>query len=161
MSSKILIRQIEKTDKHDLFNLRNIPEVYRWFINSGEINYDDHENWVNDRVINWPEFTLVASKNNEPVGLCYLKFISDLKFEISIHVNPTYQNFGVGSNLLSELLIVAGKREIKTILANVNSDNEQSIIFFRKHGFIDYENQNNENQFLDKRVYITMKLQLQ
>ena len=160
MSSKIFIRQIQKFDEGDLFNLRNLPEIHRCFINSNKIDFDEHKNWVHDRSLNCPELTLVALNEDELIGLCYLKFISQLKFEISIHIKPNFQNIGIGSSLVSELLFAANEKNIKIILATIDSDNKQSINFFRKHGFIKDQNQNNEKLILDKRSYISMKLQL-
>ena len=158
MDSKLSIRIAQLTDESELFKLRNSPEIYKWFINSNMINLEEHKKWLMDRVENWPKFTFVAIENNYLVGLCYLKIIAEMKYEISIHVMPNLQNTGIGSNLISEMIKSSRKYGVTAIFARINRENLRSLNFFKKHGFVEYYYQVNE--FLVNKNFATFQLQL-
>jgi phosphinothricin acetyltransferase len=57
--------------------------------------------------------------------------------EVTYFILPDHTERGLGSRLLDMLIHDARELNIDTLLANISSLNEKSILFHRKHGFVD------------------------
>ncbi len=57
--------------------------------------------------------------------------------EVSYFIAPEFTGWGVGSDLLERLVEDARARGIDTLLASVSSENEGSIRFHARHGFVE------------------------
>ena len=83
---------------------------------------------------------LVAEKNGEIAGWAALSPVSSRCVyqgvaEVSIYVGAKHRNIGVGTALMSELIIASEKEGIWTLQSGVFPENHGSLTLQRKHGF--------------------------
>lgn len=89
--------------------------------------YKDHVKFVeNQPYREW--FVLWSKEFKCLVGSLYLTQNN----EVGIHLTKEYQDHGLGSDALKQLL---ERHKNEDIYANINPKNEKSMSFFRKHGF--------------------------
>ena len=159
MSIEVTIRTIASRDSFELYNLRNCSESVRWFLSNKKITLNEHRKWVESRLEELSNLTLVAIVKDTVIGICYLNFLKKNDYEISINVNCNFQNLGIGNMLVREMLAAARKSKIQNIYATVHSKNINSINFFYKNFF----NLCEDSDFLSpkKATFIKMKLNLE
>ncbi len=159
MSIEVKIRTITSMDTYELYNLRNCSESVRWFLSNKEITLNEHKKWVEGRVAELPNLTLVAIVKDKVIGICYLNFLKKNDYEISINVNCNFQGLGIGNMLIREILAAARKSKIQNIYALIHEKNINSINFFYANFFILCK----ENDFLPPKqdTFIKMKLNLE
>ncbi|MEW5832360.1 MAG: GNAT family N-acetyltransferase [Campylobacterota bacterium] len=75
-----------------------------------------------------------------------------------IAVLPEFRGRGIGSEMMSQLLIEAGAL-YERISVSVVSDSP-AIRFYERHGFVRYQNGSNEKSFVDGADVVTMIKQL-
>lgn len=83
---------------------------------------------------------LVAEINNEVVGFGYYSEFRtrpayQFTIEHSVYVSNQYHNKGIGKILLSELIQLAKKQNKNTMIAVIDSENQNSVVFHQKAGF--------------------------
>jgi len=83
---------------------------------------------------------IVAEINNEAVGFGYyseFRFREAYKFTVehSVYANKNYKGKGIGYLLLTELIALAKKQDLHTMIGVIDSENESSITFHEKFGF--------------------------
>jgi N-acetylglutamate synthase-like GNAT family acetyltransferase len=159
MSVEVKIRTIVSKDSYELYNLRNSSESVRWFLSNKKIAPNEHKIWVESRLAELSNFTLVALVKDNVIGVCYLNFLKKNDYEISININCNFQNIGVGKRLIQEMLVAARKSKIQNIYAVVHRKNINSINFFNKNFFILCEDADCLLPEHDR--FIKMKLQLE
>ena len=57
------------------------------------------------------------------------------KAELSLTVHDSYQNRGIGTALLSHLLVIAKEKNLKKVHLTVRADNKRAIDLNKKFGF--------------------------
>lgn len=159
MSIEVKIRTIASKDSYELYNLRNSSESVRWFLSDKKITPNEHKKWVQSRLVEFANFTLVALINDNVIGICYLNFLKKNHYKISINVNCNFQNIGVGERLIREMLVAARKSKIQNICAVVHSKNVNSINFFYKNFFSLCED--SDCLLPEHDTFIKMKLELE
>lgn len=83
---------------------------------------------------------LIAEINNELVGFGYYSEFRtrpayQFTIEHSVYVSNQHQHKGIGKILLTELIQLAQKQDKKTIIAVIDSENQNSVVFHQKAGF--------------------------
>jgi L-amino acid N-acyltransferase YncA len=83
---------------------------------------------------------IVAELNNEVVGFGYyseFRFREAYKFTVehSVYANKNFIGKGIGHLLLTELITLAQKQGLHTMIGVIDSENESSIAFHEKFGF--------------------------
>lgn len=83
---------------------------------------------------------IVAELNNEVVGFGYyseFRFREAYKFTVehSVYANKNHIGKGIGNLLLTELIVLAKKQGLHTMIGVIDSENENSISFHEKFGF--------------------------
>lgn len=83
---------------------------------------------------------IVATINNKVVGVGYyseFRFKEAYKFTVehSVYVKPSEQGKGIGKLLLEHLIAFAKKQNRHTMIAVIDSENKNSILFHEKFGF--------------------------
>lgn len=83
---------------------------------------------------------IVAKINTEIVGFGYyseFRFREAYKFTVehSVYAKKNYIGKGIGHLLLSELIDLAKKQNLHTMIGVIDSENESSIAFHEKFGF--------------------------
>jgi len=135
-----MIREATKKD------LMDILEIYNDAILNTTAIYDYKTHTLEDR-IQWYEKRkqdgyplLVSEKNDKVVGFAtYGSFRAYPAFkytiEHSVYVHKDYRNLGIGKTLLKELIDIANVDEYATMVACIDSLNENSIKIHEKFGF--------------------------
>jgi L-amino acid N-acyltransferase len=95
--------------------------------------------WYDTKIAgNWP--VLVAEEAGAVVGWASFSQFRDKpgyrhSVEHSLYVRQDHQGRGVGSRLLTALVVEARRRGLHTMVGGVSGDNPGSIAFHEKHGF--------------------------
>lgn len=93
--------------------------------------WDEHCKFVDSKP--HKDWFLVFNKNEELIGQFYIT----KKKEIGIYVIKRYRRVDYGNQIMHLIL----KREKGSeLFANINPENEASIAFFKKHGFVHIQN---------------------
>jgi L-amino acid N-acyltransferase YncA len=155
----LIVREVSKKDEIAFLSIRNHPDNYKWFFNSSTISLEEHRDWFHERILNMQFFTLVAEIDNEVVGMAYISDTTHFSPKISIGIMPSLRNSGVGTKLLSELILRARIRGFKSLTAEILNTNSISIRFFLKSGF----NPESEDKSFHKNrkqevIYLSMNL---
>ena len=88
----------------------------------------------------YPSYTLIDSENDCIIGFCQLSPYNPFSTFaevacITYFIAPNYTGNGLGYECLLKLEEDAKVMGIKTLLAEVSSENTGSILFHKKHGF--------------------------
>ena len=83
---------------------------------------------------------LIAILNDEVVGFgtygqFRIKEGNQFTVEHSVYVAVNYTGRGIGKMLLEELIAIAKKQKMHTMIGVIDSENQDSIAFHEKHGF--------------------------
>lgn len=85
-------------------------------------------------------------------------YIDDTTPILTIAVLPAFRDRGIGSGMLEQLLIEAGALYERISVSVVS--NSPAIHFYKKHGFVEYQNGSKEKSFVDGADVVTMIKQL-
>ena len=156
---KLIVREVSKLDETAFLSIRNHPDNYKWFFNSSKISVEEHRDWFHARILNMQFFTLVAEIDNEVVGMAYIIDATHLSPRISIGIKPSSSSSGVGTKLLSELVLRAKIRGIASLTAEILTTNSISIRFFSKSGFsLESESNSFDKTRKQEVVYLSLNL---
>ena len=83
---------------------------------------------------------IVATQNNELLGFGYyseFRFREAYKYTVehSVYAKKEAIGKGVGNLLITELIMLAKKQKLHTMIGVIDSENESSIAFHQKFGF--------------------------
>jgi RimJ/RimL family protein N-acetyltransferase len=136
-TSRFEIRNIKQEDEIELLQLRNDSPELVYFLNSRKVEDFEHAAWFSKRLRLEREFTKVLTLEDVIFGVGYLDRDHDIEWraKVSINLAKKYQNFGLGSLMLKELLEVSEKFNVKEIVCQTHIENIASIKFFEKNGF--------------------------
>ena len=84
---------------------------------------------------------IVATMDNRIVGFGYyseFRFREAYRFTVehSVYVANDYYDKGIGKQLLSELISLAKKQKLHTMVAVIDSENQSSVVFHEQFGFV-------------------------
>jgi L-amino acid N-acyltransferase YncA len=107
------------------YDVRTLNEQLDWFREKGQQNFP----------------VIVATDENDKVlgfgtyGSFRLKTGYKFTVEHSVYVREGFSGKGIGKLILSELIEVAKKQKLHTIIGLIDTDNAGSIAFHEKFGF--------------------------
>ncbi|MDA0351225.1 MAG: GNAT family N-acetyltransferase [Chloroflexi bacterium] len=127
-------------------DLPAINAIYNEEIRTGVATWD-YEPWTLEARERWfqdhdpAEPVLVAEVDGQVVGFAYLslyrpKFGYRFTREDTVYLDPLFQGRGLGRRLLQALVDQARGRDIRTLLAVIESSNEASIALHERLGFV-------------------------
>jgi UDP-2,4-diacetamido-2,4,6-trideoxy-beta-L-altropyranose hydrolase len=149
--SDITIRRVKVEDSRLLLAWRNDPEARMWSRNDGEISLAEHQRWLEDWL-----------SSNQSKGYFFLIEVSGVAagmirfdksgidtFEISVLVDPKFQNRGVAQNAinLATSEVLEGNYRFK-VIASVHFKNLASIKLFNR---LEYRDDGLSGDFLKFR----------
>ena len=135
MKLNFFVRQIKSSDETGLLQLRNNPELYKWFLSKSPVEPMDHKNWMKSRLKSFKQITLVAESSDSVIGTAYLSGLVNGMAEVSIRVEKASSGHGVGKLLLQKLIEQAKDLDISMLYARVHKNNFDSIRFFENADF--------------------------
>ncbi len=122
----------------DIFNyyIKNTTAAYREDIVDDSFFDDLFEDAIGDA-------KYIMKIGEEIIGFCLLEYFMPIRTfrevaEVTYFIKKEYIGRGIGKMALEILEQDAKQKGIKTIVANITSDNKGSIRFHEKNGFIKY-----------------------
>ncbi len=136
----IIIRKYQKSDATAIldiinYNILNATALYDYTIRSLEQQESILESKIQS---GFP--VIIAENNGEVVGFgmySEFRFREAYKFTVehSVYVNQTNQGLGIGKLLLTELIQLAKKQGLHTMIGVIDAENQNSIAFHHQFGF--------------------------
>lgn len=117
------------------YNILNSTAIYDYNIRS----YDQQKAFLDDKIKkNFP--VIVAETDGKVVGFGMygeFRFREAYKYTVehSVYVDNEFHGNGIGKLLLSELIQLAKKQNLHTMIAVIDAENQSSIDFHEKFGF--------------------------
>ena len=117
------------------YNILHSTALYDYTIRS----YEQQKNILEEKINkNFP--VLVAELDGNIVGFgmySEFRFREAYKFTVehSVYVNKDFHGKGVGKVLMQELIALARKQKLHTMIAVIDSENQSSVEFHEKFGF--------------------------
>ena len=102
-------------------------------------SHEQQKNILEDKINkNFP--VIVAELDGNVVGFgmySEFRFREAYKFTVehSVYVNENFHGKGIGKLLLQELIVLARKQKLHTMIAVIDSENQGSVEFHEKFGF--------------------------
>ncbi len=136
----IKIRKYESKDTQYIleiinFNILNSVSLYDYTIRS----FEQQKSILEDKIAkNFP--IIVAEIDGVCVGFgmySEFRFREAYKFTVehSVYVSEEFNGKGIGKLLLLELIVLAKKQGLHTMIGVIDSENQNSIDFHKKYGF--------------------------
>ena len=136
----ITIRNYQKSDAIAIldiinYNILNATALYDYYIR----NLAQQESILESKIqAGFP--VIVAENNGKVVGFgmySEFRFREAYKFTVehSVYVNQNNQGLGIGKLLLSELIQLAKKQGLHTMIGVIDAENQNSIDFHHQFGF--------------------------
>lgn len=137
---EIKLRSYKTEDTQDIlaiinYNILNSTALYDYNIRS----YDQQKEILEDKIKNgFP--VIVAEYGGKVIGFgmySEFRFREAYKFTVehSVYVDKEYHGKGIGKLLLQELIQLAKKQNLHTMIAVIDSENQSSVEFHEKYGF--------------------------
>lgn len=133
--TKLNLRPVEKKDYEQILEWRNDPDVRLNSLTQHIISIDEHIEYWNDFLMAKTNFAFIATHDNNDIGVFKLKNVDKATYEIDIFLSKSYQNRGLGSQILKIAKEVAVQKGMKKLIAKIKYDNEASKKVFEKVGF--------------------------
>ena len=123
-----------------------ILEIINYNIVNATALYDYNERTLQTQIAMFEDKSskgfpiLIAIENDIVVGFGYyseFRFREAYKFTVehSVYAHQNHIGKGIGKILLEELIIIAQKQNLHTMVAVIDSENQGSIAFHEKFGF--------------------------
>jgi L-amino acid N-acyltransferase len=136
----IKIRKYEIKDTQEIlniinFNILNSVSLYDYNIRT----FEQQKSILEDKIAkNFP--VIVSEVNGNCVGFgmySEFRFREAYKFTVehSVYVSEDFNGKGIGKLLLLELISLAKKQGLHTMIGVIDSENQNSIDFHKKYGF--------------------------
>lgn len=117
-------------------NILHSTALYDYTIRS----YEQQKNILEEKIHkNFP--VIVAELKGNVVGFgmySEFRFREAYKFTVehSVYVNENFHGKGIGKQLLQELIVLARKQKLHTMIAVIDAENQSSVEFHEKFGFV-------------------------
>lgn len=133
------IRKATIEDSLGIYEIRNCPEVLKFFFNPNPVSFESHHEWFKKSLESQFRFIYVVHYENELAGVARFDLAPDKKeANVSIYTAKKFWNKGVGSFALleSEELLRNEVPSCLKIIAQVLVENEASLKFFKSCDYI-------------------------
>lgn len=145
----------------DMINALSNPEVSKLLGDSlYNLSIEEEIEWINSNQ-DGNTFSLITKDTNEFIGNCGFNEINDNYGEIGIFLSPRFQNIGLGTEALTELIRFGFENlNLDEIRLVVYSHNERAISCYQRLGFTEYRRDvdiaRRNNQRIDD-VYMSLR----
>ena len=136
----IKIRTYKTEDTQAILEILNYNILFSTSLYDYEIRSYEQQKTILEDKLNKGFPVIVAELDNEVVGFgMYSEFRlrEAYKFTVehSVYVNENFQGKGIGKLLFLELIDLARKQNLHTMIAVIDSENQNSVSFHEKLGF--------------------------
>lgn len=133
-------------EKMSIEHQKSIMKIFNYYIENTTAAFpastlpEEFFAMLMEKTKGYPAYTILNSETLEVAGFCSLsayKAFSTFKetATISYFISQDYVGKGVGEQCLKKLETDAMQMGIKHIIAEISSENQQSLRFHAKHGF--------------------------
>lgn len=137
---KIQIRPYQTEDTQAILDLINYNILHSTALYDYNIrSYEQQQNILQEKINkNFP--VIVAELDGQVVGFgmySEFRFREAYKFTVehSVYVNEAFHGQGIGQQLLQELIHLAKKQKLHTMIAVIDAENQGSVAFHEQFGF--------------------------
>ena len=137
---EIQIRAYQPEDTQAILDIINHNILHSTALYDYKIrSYEQQKTILEEKISkNFP--VIVAELNGQAVGFgmySEFRFREAYKFTVehSVYVNEAFHGKGIGKLLLQELIFLAKKQKLHTMIAVIDSENQSSVEFHEKFGF--------------------------
>ncbi len=128
------IRTATDNDMMDVFEIRNIPEVYEGFYTQKEpLTKQEHMTWWYSRNADW--LKIIIEIDGKTAGIMHIGQMDHWSPEIGIALKPEYWGKGYGKEAIKEALSILKVRSYKYCHTTILKSNNQSLKAFKGCGF--------------------------
>ena len=136
------IRFIRPNERYvaDMMATLNNPEVSTFVSNRTiDLTYEDEINWIAENQVGY-NFSMITKDTEEFIGNCGFNDVDEKSGVIGIFLNPRFQNIGLGTEAITELIRFGFEDlDLEEIRLVVFSHNERAIRCYNKLGFREYK----------------------
>ncbi len=131
------VRRAVVSDAHMLHGWRNDPSVRAVSLQTDEIAYEDHENWMRQVIGDPSRVLLVGQIGDRAVGCIRFDDADSDTTKVSLYLDPAVQGLGIGARLLvsGERFMASRASRPFTVLADVVFGNIASQALFAACGY--------------------------
>ncbi len=136
----IKIRAYKTEDTQAILEILNYNILHSTSLYDYDIRSYEQQKAILEDKLNKGFPVIVAELNGDVAGFgmySEFRFREAYKFTVehSVYVNENFQGKGIGKLILQELIDLARKQNIHTMIAVIDSENEKSVEFHEKFGF--------------------------
>lgn len=124
-----------------------VMRIFNHYVKNGTAAFADKElpetfySRILERTEGYPAYAVVDGETKETVGFCFLSAYKPVPTfaqtaAITSFIAPSHLGLGIGRVCLGRLEEDALKQGIHHIIAEISSENEQSMSFHARHGFV-------------------------
>lgn len=133
-------------EKMSVEHQKSIVKIYNYYVENTTAAFaastvsEKFFTMLTEKVKGYPAYAIINSETNEVVGFCCLSaynLFSTFKETavITCFISQDYVGKGIGGKCLERLETDAMQMGIKHIIAEISSENQQSLNFHTKNGF--------------------------
>jgi UDP-2,4-diacetamido-2,4,6-trideoxy-beta-L-altropyranose hydrolase len=132
----LTVRPAGMLDSEMMYAWRNHSTTRMMSLNSQEIKWSDHQQWLNASLNAAGRFLLVGTVGNVDVGILRFDARAESQFEVSLYLDPKMHGLSLGRSLLlaGETYMLV-RRPIRRFVATVLQNNESSNRLFASCGY--------------------------
>jgi RimJ/RimL family protein N-acetyltransferase len=135
-NDQIILRPATKNDIKITFDWASNKLVRKYSIQKGNIVYEEHENWLLNKLISRECVYFIAELKNNPIGSVRFDINENKIATISYLLDPNFHGKGYGKEMLDlACKQVINLKPMKYIRGIVDVNNTPSIKIFEKLGF--------------------------
>lgn len=128
------IRHVTINDAKLLFDWANDANTRQNSFNSEPIHWDDHVNWLQNRLARTDNLMYLFVLDSNPIGIVRFDIAKDTV--VGITISPAHRGKGLGSEILKLACNKFWETHNKSILAYIKIDNLASQKAFNNAGFV-------------------------
>ncbi|HQE33999.1 MAG TPA: N-acetyltransferase family protein [Flavobacterium alvei] len=137
---KIQIRVYQPEDTQAILDIINHNILHSTALYDYNIRSYEQQQTILEEKINKNYPVIIAELNGQVVGFgmySEFRFREAYKFTVehSVYVNKDFHGKGIGKLLLQELISLAKKQKLHTMIAVIDAENQSSVEFHEKFGF--------------------------
>jgi len=133
-------------EKMGMEHRKSVIEIYNYYIENSTAAFPattlpvEFFSTLIEKTTGYPAYAILNSDALEVIGFCFLSAYSPFSTfketaNISYFISQNYVGKGIGEQCLEKLETDAMQVGIKHIIAQISSENQQSLKFHIKHGF--------------------------
>ena len=134
---RVRLRPVRESDCKLLWKWANEPEVRAASFSSHYISWEEHTNWLQQKIKDPNCIHFIAVNGDEkPQGQIRFDIKDDGRATINVSIDKYFRSFGLGSIIIDKAVLnLFNNTMLNTVEANIKLDNLKSLKTFEKANF--------------------------